>query len=111
MEPDGTVEIGIMQTITSLSASAVAREDLRDILTDYVALDRARISRRLLVARFGALAVVAFLAGLFFNHPSWLLAVAMVTCLAPPAWAWVAEQRLAQRLARRLSQVDGVKEE
>ena len=48
-----------MQHITSFRASEVPPDTLSGILTDYVALDRARMFRRLLVTRFGILVLVA----------------------------------------------------
>lgn len=95
-----------MQTVTSFSASAIPRDQLSRILADYLALDRARIFRRLLVTRFGMLALVAAVLGTVFHLSSpfarWF---AIGLPLLPPTWAWVAELRLERRLSRRL---DGV---
>jgi hypothetical protein len=101
-----------MQTLTSFASSAVPRDQLNRILTDYVALDRARMFRRLLVARFGVLAVLAFFADVVFHGPSSMLlrSLAVVACLIPPFWAWLTERRLAQRLSERLSGVPSVSE-
>ena len=102
-----------MHTVTSFPAATVPRDQLNAILTDYLALDRARIFRRLLVARFGALALLALVLSAMVNSPSSYLvrALAVAVCLVPPGWAWIAEWRLAQRLTQRLAGVPGVTDE
>ena len=47
-----------MHTVTSFHASAVQPDQLGEIMAAYLALERARIFRRLLVKRFGVLAVI-----------------------------------------------------
>jgi hypothetical protein len=98
-----------MQTVTSFPASAVPPDQLSGIVADYLALDRARVFRRLLVIRFGLLALVAAIAGGVIHGPS-LLARWFTSglFLVPPVWAWVAELRIEQRLSRRLDGVRGV---
>jgi hypothetical protein len=98
-----------VQTVTSFPASAIPRDQLSRILADYLALDRARIFRRLLVTRFGMLSLLAAVLGTVFHAFSpfarWF---PIGLFMLPPTWAWVAELRLERRLSRRLDGVDGV---
>lgn len=92
-----------MTQVTALHASSVTKEDLQVILAAYLELDRARVFRRLFVFRFGMLAGLAAVVAL--TVPGLSLAARWLPpllCLAPPAWAWLAEFRLARRLARYL---------
>jgi hypothetical protein len=95
-----------MHTIISFRAADLEPGQLSAVMTDYFALERARVYRRLLVARFGILAVVLGLVGFGFR---WLSPVAswfsVVFCTIAPAWAWIAELRYDWRLARRLRDV------
>jgi hypothetical protein len=96
-------------SVTSLPASAVSREELNSILSDYLAFDRARVFRQLLVTRLGLLAGAIALAGLLFDrlsHRGWWIALCL--CVAPAAWARIVERRLQHRFARRLEGVPGV---
>jgi hypothetical protein len=94
-----------MPPITSLSASSVPPADLKVILADYLALDRARIFRRLFVIRFGLLAVVAAIVSVAFpSLPAFARWFPPTMCLAPPLAAWICEWRLAQRLTRQLDE-------
>ena len=92
-----------MPSFTSFSAADVGRQEVTRILSDYVALDRARFWRRLLVVRFGLLAMsaalIAHVVPGLSAYGRWMPALLSLT---PPAWAWIAEVRLARRLARRL---------
>jgi len=96
-----------MPHVSMLPASSVSQEELRVILTAYLALDRARIFRRLFVIRFGLLAGVSVILALIVPGLSrvahWLPPVLFLT---PPAWAWIVELRLERRLARYLDGVD-----
>jgi hypothetical protein len=98
-----------MLKLTSLPAAAVSKEELRVILEEYLALDRARVFRRLFVFRFGLLAsastIVAIIVPGLSAIARWLPPVLF---LAPPVWAWIVELRLAQRLSRHLDGVQGV---
>ena len=98
-----------MPQVTSLPATSVSRDELKVILAEYLALDRARVFRRLFVVRFGLLTavsvVVAFIAPGLPAIARWL---PPVLCLAPPTWAAILELRLARRLARHLEGVDGI---
>ena len=97
-----------MQTVTAFSASAVSHDELGGILADYLALDRARIFRRLLVNRCGLVALIAALAGVLIPQAPQLATWCTVALfLALPLWAWIVEIRLEWRLARRLEEVDG----
>jgi hypothetical protein len=97
-----------MQTVISVPASTIPREELSRILSDYLALDRARICRRLMVARFGLLAVVAAFVETSFRGFSPLVRLLTVAlCLFPPAWARIAEFAHERRLSRRIEAIDG----
>jgi len=97
-----------MQTVTSFHTSAVSREELGAILQDYLSLERARVFRRLLVTRFGLLALlVAIIAAVTHELSLFARWFPIGLFLTPPTWAWITELRLARRLARRLDGVDG----
>jgi hypothetical protein len=95
-----------MHTVTSFHASDVQPDQLSGIMADYLALERARIFRRLLVKRFGVLAVV--FAGVGFYtlsvFASWF---SVGLCVAVPVCAWIVELGCQSRLARRLDEVPG----
>ena len=92
-----------MSSLISFNASTRTPQEVADIPRDYLALDRVRFWRRLLAARFGGLALAVFVAGRIIPGLSayghW---IPLLICLAPPAWAWIAEFRLARQLSRRL---------
>jgi hypothetical protein len=95
--------------VTSLPASSVSKEELRIILAEYLALDRARVFRRLFVVRFGLLTTVSVLVALLApGMPVVARWLPPVLCLAPPTWAVIVEVRLARRLARHLEGVDTI---
>ena len=99
-----------MPHITSFPASAVSQSELGHILADYVALDRARLFRRVLVTRFGPLAVIAAIIGTALHGPSSFLRwIPSALFLIPPVWAWFAELRLESRLSRKLEGIDDQK--
>ncbi|MEO7190487.1 MAG: hypothetical protein ABI051_05480 [Vicinamibacterales bacterium] len=89
---------------TSFHGSDVGGEQLSGILSEYVALERARMYRRLFVMRFGLLAAALSIIG-FGLH--WLSAagswVSVGLCAVTPAWAWFAELRCDWRLSERLN--------
>jgi hypothetical protein len=90
-----------MHTVTSFRASAVRPDQVNDVMATYLALERARIFRGLFVRRFSVLA--AIVAGASFLWLStFALWFSVGLCLVPPAWAWIAELRCEQRLARLL---------
>jgi hypothetical protein len=94
-----------MHTVASFHGSAVKPDQLSGIMADYLALERAKIFRRLLVKRFGVLATIL---GISFY---WLSALAswfsVGLCMAVPVWAWMAELGCERRLARRIDEVPG----
>ena len=95
-----------MQTVSSFHASAVQRGQLNDIAADSLALEGARIVRRLLVKRFTVLAAM-FAGARYMGLPplaSWL---SVSVCIAAPVWAWIVEIRYERRLARRIDEVPG----
>jgi hypothetical protein len=97
-----------MQTLISFPASATASPELGRILSDYLALDRARTIRRLMVARFGFLAVLAALLETVFRGFSPLVRVFTVAlCLVPPLCARLVELARERRLSQRVDLVDG----
>jgi hypothetical protein len=93
-----------MHTVAFLPSATV--DQVRAIAADYIALDQARVFRRLFVRRFGALAAVFGVAGFGFHWlspaASW---VSVAACGIAPAWAWLAELRFNRRLAQRMSQL------
>ena len=96
-----------MQTVISVPASTISPEELSRILADYLALDRVRIYRRLLLARFGLLAVLAALLETSFRGFSPLVRLFTVAlCLFPPAWARIIEFAHERRLSRRIEAFD-----
>jgi hypothetical protein len=96
-----------MQILTSFPATAVSREQLNGMLADHLALEQMQIFRRLLVTRFGALALadllVDFVVPSMSPYARW---IPLALFLLPPLWAWIAELRLEQRLSQRLDGVD-----
>ena len=93
-----------MHTVTSFEADALAAGDLSAIIADYLALERLRIFRRLLVIRFGILTAVVAAAGWL-----WLPIVAMCLaaglCVVPPLYVLMLEVTRELRLAGRLEQI------
>ena len=90
-----------MHHVLSVRAAAVPPQELGRILRDYLALDRARIVRRLMVVRCGLLALAAALLETVihgFSPLARLLTVGL--CLVPPTWAWFVELGWARRLVR-----------
>ena len=98
-----------MPHVTSLPASSVSKEELRVILAEYLALDRARVFRRLFLVRFGLLTAISVIVALLTpGLPAVARWLPPVLCLTPPTWAVIVELRLARRLARHLEGVDGI---
>ena len=96
-----------METLTWLHSADVPREKLGPLLSEYLALDRLRTVRRLLLVRCGALALMAAVAGPFVGWLSALgRAVVVALLLMPPAWAWILERRADLRLSKRLRSVN-----
>jgi hypothetical protein len=77
-----------------------------EIMTESLALERARIYRRLFVTRCGLLAVGLVLAAAAFRRLAMFeVWFSVALCLVAPVWACVAERRCYRQLARRLRQV------
>jgi hypothetical protein len=95
-----------MHTVTSFQAAAVERRQISAIMGAYLALERARIYRRLFVTRFGLLAIALAVIGFAFH---WLPPIASWSsvglCAVAPTWAWVAELRCDWRLERSLQAI------
>jgi len=97
-----------MQTLISFPASGTSSRELGPILSDYLALDRARIVRRLMVARFGVLALLAaLLETVFRGFSPFARAVTVALCLVPPVWARIVELGRERRLSQRIERIDG----
>ena len=95
-----------MQTVTELHSADVAPAQLNAVLADYVAVDQARIYRRLFVTRFGVLASALGTIGFAFDwRPVFAVWFSVAACAVAPAWAWIAEFRCQRRLATRLSEL------
>ena len=94
-----------MESFTSFTSSAVHTQELNDILADYLALERVRIFRRLLVPRFGVLALVAVVAGLWHWVSAAASSVSVLISLVPPVWVCLLEWQRGRRLARRLAEI------
>jgi hypothetical protein len=98
-----------MPPVTSVPASSVSKEELRVILAEYLALDRARVFRRLFLVRFGLLTTISVIVALLApGLPAIARWLPPVLCLTPPTWAVIVELRLARRLARHLEGVEGI---
>jgi hypothetical protein len=95
-----------MHTVTSFQAADLEPGQLKAVMADYFAVERARIQRRVLVTRFGILAAILGIVGFGFR---WLSPVAswfsVALCAVAPVWAWIAELRYDWRLARRLREL------
>jgi hypothetical protein len=95
-----------MESLTWFHSAGVPRDELAPLLSDYLALDRLRTVRRLLLVRCGALALIAAVAGPLVGWLSALgrsLVVALF--LLPPAWTWMLERRADVRLSARLRSI------
>ena len=92
-----------MHTVASFHAGSVSTEQLRTVTAAYMALERARVYRRLFVTRFGLLAAVPVVIGLGFRWmtlpASWF---SIALCAVVPLAAWIAELRCGRRLAKAL---------
>ena len=93
-------------TVMSFHSSAATPDEIREITAEYLALERARIYRRLFVTRFGLLAIIVAVIGrgLHWLSPfaSW---ISVALCAVVPLWVWVAELRCDWRLTRRLHEL------
>jgi hypothetical protein len=97
-----------MYTVSSFHASRVAPAQIRTVIADYLAFERAQAHRRLFVTRFGLRALFLGIIGLGFHLFAPLVAwLSMGLCAAAPTWAWIAELRCDWRLSRRLSELPG----
>ena len=95
-----------MYGITSFHSSATTPRLINKVMADYLALESARIYRRLFVTRFSLLASVVGIAGLGLHWLSPFAAWSSVgLCAIPPSWAWIAELRYGRRLTRRLQEL------
>jgi hypothetical protein len=86
----------------SFHSSAVDGQELSAIMRDYLTLERLRVYRRLLVRRFGLLAVSLGVAGSLRWMPTVATGFSVALCMALPLWTWMTEIRCDRRLMRRL---------
>lgn len=95
-----------MHGVASFHSSPTTPRLINKVMADYLALEQARIYRRLFVTRFSLLACALAIAGwgLHWLSPfaSWS---SVALCAIAPSWAWIAELRCDQRLARRLQKL------
>jgi hypothetical protein len=94
-----------MDSVTTFHASDVPADELNDILTDYLAIERARMYRKLFVTRFIVLAFLVAIVGLVWLTERVLAFSVVGLCLVPPAWAWLVEIRHERRLSRRIAAI------
>jgi hypothetical protein len=97
-----------MHTWTTFDASAVGRDDLRNLLAEHMALERLRVVRRLLAVRFGLGALVTLLGSGVFG---WLSLLECFVCTAVlsavPLWVWLTELWRQRRMTLRLTSIAG----
>jgi hypothetical protein len=94
--------------VTSFHSADIPPDQLNAIMADYLAVERARIFRRLFVTRFSMLALGIVLVGAGLDLlPAFATWFSAGLSLAPPIWAWVVEVRCDRRLARRLERIPG----
>ena len=99
-----------MQTVVSFGASTVSHDEVSRILSDYLALDRARMLRRLMVVRFGLMALAAACLETLIHGLSPVRQVVHgCPCLIPPVWAWIVELARERRLLRHRRFLDGAR--
>jgi hypothetical protein len=95
-----------MHSVTSFHSSDVTSQQLAAIMAQYLALERARVYRRLFITRCGLAALAVALIGFGFR---WLPAAAswvgVGSFLVAPVWAWVAELKCDWRLERLLDEI------
>lgn len=98
-----------MQTVISFRASAITAPEIRQTLSDYLALERVRAIRRVLVTCFGGLAAIA---GSTMTIAHLLSPIARVVavgvCLVPPIGAWITEISIVHRLLRQAERSPGL---
>jgi hypothetical protein len=93
-----------VETFTSFKASGLPQKEVGGILADYLALDRARMFRRLLVLRCGALAIAALIMGSVIDGLSaWARWVPVALFTGVPACVWIAEFVREFRFSKRLN--------
>ena len=100
---------GTMQTSITFRTSAIPNCELRRTLSDYLALERVRGIRRVLVTRFAAIAAIAGSAMIIAHLFTPITRIVTVgLCLVPALGAWIAEIVIAYRLLRRIKRSPGI---
>ena len=97
-----------MHTVTSFEGSALEPEEVSALIAEYLAVERARIWRRLLTTRCMLLGASVVASGLTLR---WLPPLAYwITgglCAVAPMSAWIVELRRDWRLGRHLEGIPG----
>ena len=97
-----------MHTVTSFHSSTVRPDQLGAIITDYLALERARTQRRLFVTGVGIVALFIAVAGAVFHWlPAFASWLGIALCAVASTWVWVVELGCDRRLGKRLEEVPG----
>jgi hypothetical protein len=97
-----------MHIVSSFHAAGLAPADIRTVVVEHLAFERAQAHRRLFVVRFGLLAVLVGIIGLGFHFlPPLATWLGIGVCVVPPIRAWTAELRCDWQLARRLNELPG----
>src|SRR5215204_4085674 len=98
-----------MFTVTSIQAADIDPHRLSAVMSDYMALEQARIYRHLFCTRFGGLAILFAIAGLGLH---WMPVIAawgsVAVCLVVVACACAAEWRCDWKLAKALEELPTV---
>jgi hypothetical protein len=90
--------------LVSFRLSAVRPDELSAVLTQYLALERIRIIRRLLIPRCALVVVaIALIGGGYGWLPRFATWLSAGVFVALPAVAWTIEIHRARQLAHRLS--------
>ena len=98
-----------MNVITQFHSSAIPAAELNRIAAEFLALERTRIFRRLLVRRFGLLALATLVASVAFHWTPLVATVcSVIVFAAPPLCVWGLEIRQDHALTRRLGSIPGV---
>jgi len=93
-----------MQTVTCFNADALPPEEVSAIVADYLALERLRVFRRLLVTRFGILtAIVVAVSWVWLSTVDTYIAAAM--CLVSPLFVLMMEVAREQQLTQRIERL------
>ena len=97
-----------MHSVTSFDGSALQPDELSSLVREYLAVERARIWRRLLTTRFALLAALIVGSGVTLHWlPPLACWISGGLCGAAPMGAWIVELRRDWRLGRHLQAIPG----